>query len=983
MYKTRLASIAVSLLVAALMSEPAFCGLAEDQYTLAARHYSLGRWQLAAQEFEVFLQKYSSHERADNAVFLLGESLVQLQRYADAQPLFQKFLQRAPEHRFAPRAQFRSGETAFLLGDHRTARRALEKFRKLYPQDPLNAYALAYLGEVALDAADGPRAETLYRTALQQFQRGPLEIECRFGMARALELQGKFEEALRFYRFLTENHRGPLADDSQLRTGVLHYKAGEHDLAVAALSSIESSFPDSDVWVDSLYWLGMTRLAQGKEPAALTTLRKAHRADPKHKLNDAILLALADATRQLGDFASAESYCQQLQKTWPDSKWADDAAQILVMLAFDQGDLAGVHRRAQQFVTRHPSSSLLPHVLQTEGRAFLKEERYDAAIERLTRLLKSAPKLASGSTIPPTAQRASHYYLGLAYLGAGQFDEALKALDRVTLHPDDHDLRQGVTVARAFGLVAQKRYAEAVDPLRASLRDRPQGPDAADCRAKLVVSLAETQRIAEAEQVHDEFARLNGSHPLFLSTTDYLARMAHADGKVAFANRLYRMLADADNPPEIIAKGLFGLGKLQMDAGDAEQATLTFAQLTDRAPQTEQAPEAALLRAKLLQSQKQYETALNTYYLIAEKYPKSTQAPAAKFGAARLHCQLKQHEQGLQLLELLVEQYTEFPQRDAVLYQLAWVHKDLGNSTQAESAFRRLSEQYRDSDFWNDATFRLAEYQAKGQHYSRAEELLEPLLAERVEADIRLHALYLKGQLAANQQQWAAVVSTMKRISDDFPDSSLRLPAAYWRAEAQYRLGQYEQAQAGLSKLHTETSKESAAWMAMIPLRLAQVYAHKSDWQTAHQVASTIAGRFPKFRQQYEVDYVLGRCLTNQAKLIDARQAFERVIRSPAGGRTETAAMAQWMIGETFFHQRKYRQAIRAYHRVESLYAFSRWQAAALLQAGKCHELLGDWRLAVGLYAQLLKQHPETEYADEASGRLRIAQQKSSDPTPN
>ena len=50
MYKTRLASIAVSLLVAALMSEPAFCGLAEDQYTLAARHYSLGRWQLAAQE---------------------------------------------------------------------------------------------------------------------------------------------------------------------------------------------------------------------------------------------------------------------------------------------------------------------------------------------------------------------------------------------------------------------------------------------------------------------------------------------------------------------------------------------------------------------------------------------------------------------------------------------------------------------------------------------------------------------------------------------------------------------------------------------------------------------------------------------------------------------------------------------------------------------------------------------------------------------
>jgi TolA-binding protein len=84
--------------------------------------------------------------------------------------------------------------------------------------------------------------------------------------------------------------------------------------------------------------------------------------------------------------------------------------------------------------------------------------------------------------------------------------------------------------------------------------------------------------------------------------------------------------------------------------------------------------------------------------------------------------------------------------------------------------------------------------------------------------------------------------------------------------------------------------------------------------------------------------------------------------------------MAQWMIGESFFHQKEYRDAVRAYHRVVSLYAYPQWQAVALLQAGKCHEQSGDWREAVKLYTQLLRDYPETPHAADASQRLRVAQ---------
>jgi TolA-binding protein len=86
--------------------------------------------------------------------------------------------------------------------------------------------------------------------------------------------------------------------------------------------------------------------------------------------------------------------------------------------------------------------------------------------------------------------------------------------------------------------------------------------------------------------------------------------------------------------------------------------------------------------------------------------------------------------------------------------------------------------------------------------------------------------------------------------------------------------------------------------------------------------------------------------------------------------------MAQWMIGETYYHQKNYKAALREFLRVEILYAYPAWQAAALLEAGKCHEHLGEWKQAVALYGRLLKDFPNSELTDEAERRLNAAREK-------
>jgi TolA-binding protein len=238
------------------------------------------------------------------------------------------------------------------------------------------------------------------------------------------------------------------------------------------------------------------------------------------------------------------------------------------------------------------------------------------------------------------------------------------------------------------------------------------------------------------------------------------------------------------------------------------------------------------------------------------------------------------------------------------------------------------------------------------------------------------HTLYLQGQIAAMEERWSEVAALMERLLEEAPESSLALAARYWAAEGYYRQHRYEEAGRRLSALAPLAEQTQEPWAAMVPLRQAQVLAHQKQWSEAYNLAAGIAQRWPEFRQQYEADYLIGRCLMAQARFQDAREAFERVVRSPAGGRTETAAMAQWMIGETFFHQKNYAEAIKAYYRVERLFPYPRWQAGALLQAGKCHEMRGEFAEAVQRYGQLLKDYPDTPFAEDAEQRLRVAQKR-------
>jgi TolA-binding protein len=447
-------------------------------------------------------------------------------------------------------------------------------------------------------------------------------------------------------------------------------------------------------------------------------------------------------------------------------------------------------------------------------------------------------------------------------------------------------------------------------------------------------------------------------------------------GDQATAKKLFTELTGPGNSAEWVSRGLAGLAWSQLKAEDLVASAATFEKLLNEHPDDPLAATAAQARGLALEKLGQTEAALVMYRRVIESYPQSRELPTSMFRAALLHDQLHQIDDARSLYQKLVEKHPAFAGRAAVLYQWGCLEADSRNSKEAVGLWQRVRDEHGTSDVGSDATYRLAVSALETGKLDECEKLLGELIGAPHSEHLQPHAFYLESRLAVAREQWAKVAAPLEKLISAFPDHALTPAAAYWIAEAAYRRGEYQAAEEKFAKVQLRSPGREDKWAPMASLRRAQSLAQLGKRTESLEIARQIEHDYPQFDSQFEVDYLIGRCLADDADFTAAREAYTKVIRSETGGKTETAAMAQWMIGESYFHQEDYAAALRAYLRVEILYAFPRWQAAALLQAAKCHEQLGEWKQATDAYSRLLKTYPSSEVAEEASHRLGVAEKK-------
>ncbi len=997
---TGVLGVAVALCV---VPHPVWADAADDQYAVAASHYAAKRWQLAVDEFQKLVDEFPEHDKAGAAAFFQGESLVQLGKLDEARRRFLEFLSKSPNDRYAKQALFRAAEASYLLGDADAAAEQLGRFRAQYAQDKLNSYVLTYLGELALRGDDARKAESLFREALERYPQSRMRHDCRWGLARSAEKQGRNDEAIENYRQLAAQRDSTLADDAALALATLKFSTGkyleaakayekfakhhatspllpkarlghgwarfqlaEYDRAQSIFQSLVGA--DSMVEVEASYWLGLTKKARGDWAGAIATFEPLAARTAKHDLGPAVLFHLADAQLSSGKASDAGRQFAEVISRWPRSDWVDDSLLGQLRVAQTADDHAAIDRLAAEMNERFAASALCRDAQRIRGRSLLIRKDYPRAASMFEALASS---VEGGAT-----SLADKHFLALCHQGEGRHAEALVLLETV-LKSNDAALVADAQATAAMSLVALERYTEAIPHLEAYLAAAHESHGAANARAQLAVCAAKAGKFPQARQAYAALITKFAKHEVVGPTTQHLAELAYAAGERQWAEELFAALAKMGQSDEATARAISGMAWSQFKNEQHEAAAATFERLLNEFANSAPAAEAARVSGTIFERLDRPTDALAMYQRVIDQYSASKELPAAMLAAARLSAKQGDNQRAAELYARREAEFTDAPEADAALYESAWVLRNLQRMEASDEAFARLRSRFPQSNYWPDATYRLAERAFQASDHQRAETLLDEL-ATRPDAPVREHALYLEAQIAAAGRRWSEVAPPLERMLAEYPETQLKPFAQYWLAETLYQQQNFAEASERFAKLAEAWNERTDTWAARVTLRRAQVLGQQEQWQAAKEIAAAIEGRFPDFEQHYEADYLLGRCLAAEADFEGARKAYDRAIRSQLGAKTETAAMAQWMIGESYFHQKNYDAAMREYLRLEILYAYPQWQSLALLQAGKCAELLEQWQAASELFERLAKTYPDTDAGKEGSRRLRDVKKRAS-----
>ncbi|MEM7456272.1 MAG: tetratricopeptide repeat protein [Planctomycetota bacterium] len=970
-------------------AQPAMAQNASDDYRIASNYYENNQWQEAVDAFEAVVAAHPGTEQELVSRFYLGEAEMQLGNFRNAYNWFQAFRSAMPYDELAPQALFRMAEASYRLDQQSQSIRLFETFISEFPNHHLNEFALPHLGDLRLQRGEPQLAERAFRTALNMYPGSHLTEKSRLGIAKAMQMTGHNSEALAEYDAIASSNE-ELSGDAFLQMGILAFSSEKYNAARSSLAEAIALASDNDEAVaEANYWMARTEMALGNVDGAIKLFADAIEHPMSAELGEAVLFDGSVAAIDNGNEALALRWLNQLSTDYPGSKWADRATQLQIDLAIKAREFQQAIDLAERFELDFPGSPVDVNVLESKGRALYELGRYNESVELFERLLS---RFAGRSTSNAASGRSTWMYLkALSHLGLGEPEVASALLNSINLANESDRTKALIEIARATAFYGQEQFGRSVTGFQNYLDMQPNGTDAPRARTQLTIALAKMGVWRQASSAFDE---LKARHPNLAEldeTTQFLAEAAFQAGEHELSQKWYALLSEAGDEAQLGPRGLSGMAWTQLNTGEVEQAMATFDRLLTEYPDSEYAPEAAIARAKYFDDTGEFVEASQLYGFVIANFEDTKFVYPAMLRRAYALQQLGGNGRLAEAKDLL-QRYLAVPHTkpeamdqltlDEATYQLAWVYKDIGDQATAIVMFDSIASSYQDSKYWPDAAYRVAQDHVQNRRFEEANLVFDELIDKDTPVEILTRVLYLQGRMAATSGNWETVTRSMSGLLETSDDPWLRAKAKYWLAESVYRANDFDAAGTQFTELLTDQKQYLAEDLEpWIHLRAAQCEIRQRMWNEALASAMFAAAKFPEFEAFYEFEFVEGRAFAGLGKFDQARERFSRVMQSRTGSSSETAAMAAWHIGETYFHQENYADAVRAYQKVDALFDYPQWRAAALIQAGKCQEHLSNWTNAARLYRQLIDNFPQSPFRDEAESRLNYANRQADNDT--
>ena len=445
------------------------------QLDYAAALYGRKLYDLAAPEFEKYLDEYPEAAGRAQAQFLLGECYRALNKPVAARRNFQAVLDRYGDGEYGGAAAYILAETAFTEKNYGAAlplfHRAATKVKE--PAVALSAHYFEARCLETLDRKD--EAGGIYLQIADAKGANPYREDSRLAAASILLSRGKKADALKQYEALANEASKPaLKAEAQVRAGLIamdltqtdkgKVDQGMMDKATSLLQKARAN-PEAGKF-KPIADVALLRLQYqtGRYKELLADYKKVQAKLPDEARPEAMLLA-ANAERQQGHAKEADAIYTELISKYPRREEAKEAEYQRLINIYNS-DPAGLMDAVDQFLATNPTPERADQAKLLKAEAFYQQQKYSDA----------APIYGDlrASQLSPKLRAEAAYKLGWCFIQLKDVPRAVEAFSYFIQAFPDNPQAPAALAQRAVAYQQDKNYDVALADLNTILTKYPQ-----------------------------------------------------------------------------------------------------------------------------------------------------------------------------------------------------------------------------------------------------------------------------------------------------------------------------------------------------------------------------------------------------------------------------------------------------------------------------------------------------------------------------
>ncbi len=568
-------------------------GAAQRQLDYANGLFTRKLYDLAAPEYQKYLDDYPGRAGRANAYFSLGECYRNLGRTSGARTNLQKVLNDYADSEFAGPAAYALAEMAFADKDYAAA---LPLFHRSVgkSKEPAVALSAHYFEARCLEALGRKEeAANIYAEVAEAGNPNPFRDDARITAASIFTARGRKIDALKQYEALANEAQKPaLKAESAVRGGMIaldlvQADKGKIDKAMAdraeALLRKGRALPEAGKF-RAIAQVGLRRLQyQAGQYAQLLAEYKKEQGNLPEAAQAEVLLLAANSQRQLGNSKEAEALYGQVITKFPDREEAKDAAYQRLINVYNS-DPSALISAVDEFLATNPTNERADQAKLLKAEALYKQQncaeaapifeelrsgqlsamlRADAAYKLglCHAQMKNTPGVIEAFTyyvqaFPDDPQApAAFAQRALAYQQDKNYTAAVADLNTIlTKYPKAHE-REAALQLKALILGQQENNKGMVDTFRQLLREYPKSSVAAQAQYYIGKAAFEAKDYKTALPALNAARQLNKEQYYNLASFRIMLSQFYLKDRAALTKEVNSFMANSPNtnvPPEVL-----------------------------------------------------------------------------------------------------------------------------------------------------------------------------------------------------------------------------------------------------------------------------------------------------------------------------------------------------------------------------------------------------------------------------------------------